>query len=203
MTLFFLVRHGQTEWSNQHRYTGWSDLPVDATGRLQEDNLMARLASESIDAIFSSDLQRCSELAYKIAYRQNNTVSLHNERELREANFGKWEGRTYAEIEAAEPERLQCWIDDPLMHAPPGGETLLELAGRVGPCLERIEAVYPAGCVLVITHGGPIRCALCRWLGIPLKNHWQLRIDPASLTIVDTYPQGAILNLLNDTHYLR
>lgn len=208
MTRFLLVRHAQTEWGSQHRYAGWSDVPVNATGNLQEERLIARLAHESFDATISSDLTRCAAFAHKIVDRRNTerggveaggAGGVQIETDLREANFGNWEGRTYAEIEAAEPDALRAWIDDPLTNAPPGGETLLQLTARVGACLDRLAAAYPSGRVLVITHGGPIRCALCRWLDLPLKHHWRLRIDPASLTIVDTYPQGAIVSLMNDT----
>lgn len=56
-----------------------------------------------------------------------------------------------------------------------------------------------SGALLVVSHGGPLRALLCSLQHIPLERYWTLSLDPASLTVLDAYPMGAIVSVLNDT----
>jgi len=85
----------------------------------------------------------------------------------------------------------------------PGGESLDQLNKRVITFLKQLANHKPQDTVVIVTHGGPIRLIICNLIGFEQKHWQQLRIDLASLSIVETYPQTAILSLLNDTSHLK
>ncbi|MCL5075761.1 MAG: histidine phosphatase family protein [Chloroflexi bacterium] len=199
MARLFLVRHGAALAMNTLRYQGHSDVPLSPLGLKQAEYLHQRLLNEPLEAIYSSDLQRASETAQIIA-RGHKLVPVLR-RELRERCFGGWEGLTYAEIRLDYPELIGALHGDPKDAAPPDGESLAQLERRVSIIFVDIEQWN--GVVLIVSHSGPLRLLLCRLLGLPSGSYWQLRLDYASLSIVDIYPEGAILSLLNDTCHLR
>ncbi|NLF00533.1 MAG: alpha-ribazole phosphatase [Anaerolineales bacterium] len=195
-----LVRHGETAYNAQGRYQGQTDLPLNQLGRQQAALLASRLAGEEIHAIYTSDLRRAAETAALIAVPHR--LSVHGEPRLREMSFGAWERLTYAEISERDPQALAAWQADPLGAAPPGGESLAELAARVQSAFDSIVALYPEQTVLLVAHGGPLRVLLCLALGLPPEAQWRFRLDTASLSELCCYTGDAILMRLNDTHHL-
>jgi broad specificity phosphatase PhoE len=150
MTTLLLVRHGETDWNVERRVQGHSDTPLNDTGRLQALSLAASLEGEPIDAVYSSDLLRAHETARIVAERKGLPVTLLPE--LRERNFGSWEGLTDAEIFDRFPEATwDSWGD---------GETREEMARRVLDSVRRIADAHPDSGVLVVSHGGPLRAVL-------------------------------------------
>jgi broad specificity phosphatase PhoE len=150
MTRILLVRHGETDWNVSRRVQGHSDTPLNATGRAQARALGAELADEPIDAAYSSDLMRAHETARLVAEpRGLDVIALSD---LRERHFGTWEGLTDDEIFARFPEaREGPWGD---------GETKEAMLARVRVALQNIADAHPGGCVLVVSHGGPLRAVL-------------------------------------------
>ncbi len=150
MTTILLVRHGETNWNVERRVQGHSDTPLNDNGRAQARALVAELEGEPIDAVYSSDLLRAHETARIVAQARGLDVTAI--RDLRERNFGTWEGLTDAEIFARFPEAAnESWGD---------GETKPEMARRVFDALQRIAETHPSGRVLVVSHGGPLRAVL-------------------------------------------
>ena len=150
MTRILLARHGETDWNLQRRVQGHSDTPLNETGRAQALALAETLAGAELDAIYSSDLARARETARVVAERLGLSVSVLPE--LRERNFGTWEGLTDTEILARFPQaKSGSWGD---------AETKEEMTERVLGALRRIAAAHPGGRVLVVTHGGPVRSLL-------------------------------------------
>jgi broad specificity phosphatase PhoE len=122
---------------------------------------------------------------------------------LREMCFGEWEGLTYAEIRARQPRQLQRWESDLEHAAPPGGETLLQMAERVQAAYQDIAAAHAGAGVVLVAHGGPLQMLIAQALGLPPGRFWQVHLSNASLTELNLYPEGAILNLLNCTDHLK
>ena len=91
-----IVRHGETLYNAQRRLTGQSDVPLNALGEMQAAALRDSLATEHLDAIVSSDLERTRVTARTIAH--NHDLSLQEDSDLRELAFGEWEGYTYEEV---------------------------------------------------------------------------------------------------------
>lgn len=150
MTTILLARHGETDWNRQRRVQGHSDTPLNETGRAQARALAETLDDAELDAVYASDLARARDTAQVVADRKGLTVTVLPE--LRERNFGTWEGLTDDEILARFPAaRTGSWGD---------AETTEELAERVLGALHQIAAAHPGGHVLVVTHGGPVRALL-------------------------------------------
>jgi alpha-ribazole phosphatase len=112
---------------------------------------------------------------------------------LREMDFGDWEGRTWGEIAA---EDIARWNADLLNEAPPGGESLGDLAARAGAFLAAARA-FEGDALVVFTHGGPIRCMLAAVLGMPAAHLLRLRVDLGSVTSVTLAAGGDVLEFMN------
>jgi broad specificity phosphatase PhoE len=153
MTTILLARHGETDWNVERRVQGHSDTPLNDTGRDQARALAEELAGEPIDAVYSSDLARAHETARIVAAERG--LDLTAIRDLRERNFGTWEGLTDEEIYIRHPHARdrswQEWGD---------AETRDEMADRVLGALHRIAESHPGRRVLVVSHGGPLRAVL-------------------------------------------
>jgi broad specificity phosphatase PhoE len=151
VTTILLVRHGETDWNLERRVQGHSDQPLNATGRAQAQALADKLADEHLDAVYASDLARAHETARLVAAGHGLPVVVLPE--LREKDFGTWEGLTDEEIRVRFPEARPGgqWGD---------GETYEQMSSRVVAALRRIAARHPDGRVLVVAHGGPVRAVL-------------------------------------------
>lgn len=202
MARVLLVRHGETLLNAESRYSGQRDAPLTARGEAQQDRLRARLAAEPIERVVSSDLARCASLAAALAAESGLVAEA--DPALREASFGAWEGLTYAEAMGRDRAAMVAFNRDTVGVAPPGGETLLALEARARPAFDALIKAHKEreGALLLVTHGGTLRALLCSLLRIPLDRYWTLNVDLASLSILDVYPMGPIVSLLNDTCHL-
>ena len=200
MSRLLLVRHGDTELNSRERYWGQTDIELSEAGLRQAEKLRDRLAAEKIDVIYSSGLQRASLTAKIIASRHQLDVITCAE--LRETNFGKIEGLTFDEVSRLYPELTELWVNWSLQLKFPGGESVDELNSRVSKFLDRLKKHALDETILIVAHAGPLRLLVCRLLGIELQHWRQIRINLASLSIVETYPRGAVLSLLNDVSHL-
>jgi probable phosphoglycerate mutase len=154
-----LARHGQTNDNLEPiRVQGFSDTPLNETGRHQAKELAERVAGAGIASLWSSDLSRARETA-EIVGAATGFEARFDPR-LREANRGRWEGRLFVDIEREEPERYADWLRAGDHFRFPGGESLVEQQERVTAALLDIHAggELPA---LVVCHGGSIRVILC------------------------------------------
>jgi len=196
-----VVRHGETELNSAERYWGHSDIKLSTLGFRQAERLRERLATEKIDAIYSSDLQRAWATAKTIASRHQLDVTICAE--LREINFGKIEGLNFEEINQLFPEFAAKWQAQRSTNIEfPGGESLDQLHSRVGNFVSRLNKRKAEETILVVAHAGVLRSLICQLMEIELRYIYQIRLDLASLSILETYPTGAILTLLNDTSHL-
>jgi alpha-ribazole phosphatase len=201
MVRLILARHCETAWNVQARHQGQADVELNETGRRQAAALARRLAHENIHAIYASDLHRAWETAQDSAAPHD--LAVRAEPRLREIDFGDWEGLTYSEIRERDPRALAAWEADPLHVAPPGGETLGQVAARVQSALDDIACAHGEQTVLLVAHGGPLRVLVCLALGLDPQAQWQFRLDTAAISEVEIHEAGAILNCLNDAEHLR
>ena len=203
MPRLYLVRHGQSEYNVTRRFAGsGSDVALTAAGVGQAGLLRDRLVSAKIDAVFSSNLKRALSTAGIIS--ENYGVEIVSCPELGEINYGVCEGKTFDEVSFEYPDLAkQIYGADPKIRFP-GGESFEEFTGRICRFLDRITKYDDMQTVLVVSHGGSIKTLVCRLLDIDINSHWaQIRIDNASLTVVETGKNGAIISLLNDTSHLK
>ena len=198
MTRTLLVRHGETDWNAQSRIQGQNDEPLNARGRAQAASLKERLAGETIHAVYASDLARAWETASLI-----DAAPVMAEPRLREMHFGEWEGLTYEDIQARDPDVLARWGAEVMDFTPPGGENLRRFAKRVGAVLGELAQKHEKETVLIVAHGGSLQLLVALALGLSPEKYWQFYVKPGSVSEVSLYPEGAILNLLNDTHHFQ
>ncbi|MBN1876107.1 MAG: alpha-ribazole phosphatase [Anaerolineae bacterium] len=195
-----LVRHGETDWNTTRQYQGQADVPLNALGRQQAVALASRLASESIDIIYASDLSRAWETAQIIA--MPHKLPVHSDPRLRELSFGEWQGLTYFEMVEQAPDWVAAWNADRLHRAAPGGETLTQLATRVQGVLDDVLRKHPGQTVLLVAHGGSLKMLLCLLLQKSPREFWQFQMGNTALSIVQYRELGPVIYALNDTHHL-
>jgi ribonuclease H / adenosylcobalamin/alpha-ribazole phosphatase len=200
-TVTILLRHGDTRLSPEHRFSGLSDEPLSADGTRQVNAAAHRLASGArIDAIVSSPLPRAAATAEIVADELALTAATDDD--LRETDFGQWEGLTFTEIQNRWPEEVVAWQHDP-QQAPPGGESFADTACRVNRACERILREHPGQTVLVVSHITPIKIMLCRALGAPLLALYRFYLGSACINEIQWHGnQFAAVRKVNDTSHL-
>jgi broad specificity phosphatase PhoE len=151
-TRLVIARHGETEWSKAGRHTGRTDIPLTAAGREQASKLGELLAGRSFSRVLASPLSRALETARLAGFGDRVAV----DDDLREWDYGTYEGRTRAEI-AREVPGWTVWS-----HPIIGGETLAAMGRRADGV---IAALLPTGGdVLVFSHGHFLRVLAARWI---------------------------------------
>lgn len=163
-----LVRHGQTEWSRDHRHTGRTDVPLTAVGREQAIAVGGRLAGRSWDLVLTSPLQRARQTA-ELAGLPAEPID-----DLVEWDYGEVEGRTTVAMRE-EWAGWEIWRD-----GPPGGESVQAVGRRADRVLDRILGV--AGDVAIVSHGHLLRVLAARWIGLPPERGDALALDTATIS---------------------
>ncbi|WP_329457211.1 histidine phosphatase family protein [Streptomyces sp. NBC_01497] len=178
MATLFLVRHGETVWHAENRYTGSSDIALTPLGDEQAGALGRWAATARLDAIVTSPLSRARRTAApaQLATGLPQTV----EDGLREVDFGIAEGRTLTEVAAEHPQAVEEFLSRPATCPLPGGDDPVTAAARAAAALWRIaerfarsreDAAEGGGRVLVVAHNTLYRLVLCHLLGIPLDEY--------------------------------
>jgi len=199
LSKLLLVRHGNTQLNSAERFWGQTDVALSAAGRRQAEQLRDRLATQKIDAIYASNLRRALVTAEIIGSKHQLDVTTRAE--LGEINFGWVEGLTYEEIGQQFPEFAKLLANRSIKTRFPGGESVGELDNRVIKFLPVLEKHASEETILIVAHSATLRLLICHLLGIGIEHWRQVRLDLGSLSVVDTYPQGAILSLLNDVSH--
>lgn len=201
MSRLLLVRHANTVANSAERFWGHTDVELSQEGIRQAEKLRNRLAKEKIDAVYASPLRRAVVTAEIVAsgHQLRPTICA----ELHEVDFGQVEGMTFNEISQRYPELVKAWPTRDINFRFPGGESIADVNERLSKFLDRVNEHAPEETVLIVAHAGPLRLLICHLLGLE-PWHWRkFWTDIASLSVVNTYPGGAILNLLNDVSHLK
>jgi probable phosphoglycerate mutase len=200
-TLTHLLRHGQTEHTPERRFSGSSDLPLSELGRAEARAAALSLEERGIDAIVCSPLRRCRETAAAAAEVLGLTV--HVDDDLRELDFGEWEGLTRDEAVARNPLALRRFFGATDVRAP-GGESIADVSARVARARQRILDTYAGQTVLVVSHVTPIKLLLAAGLGTGDEVVHRVFLEAASLCTVAWSSDGRTsVRLVNDTGHLR
>src|SRR5258708_31099750 len=196
-----LLRHGDTRLSPDRRLSGLRALPLSPSGPRQARAAACRLAAGApIDAVVSSPLQRAAATAAIAAGELGLTAVIDDD--LRETDFGDWDGFTLAEIQQRWPAAAEVWRRDP-EQAPPGGESFAATAHRVNRACDRLLRDHGGQTVLVVSHITPIKILLCQALGVPLGTLYRLYFGSARINEIQWHCPGfASLHPLNHTTHL-
>ena len=173
MTLnLYLIRHGQTEWSESGKHTGQTDLPLTSAGEIQAQQLDVILEGIEFTAILTSPLQRASRTCELTCLGHRG----HVEPNLTEWNYGEYEGLTSDEIEKRRPE-WKLFRD-----GAPGGESPFEVAQRADRLIMSLKTL--TGNVALFSHGHFICALATRWIGLPIIEGAHLEVSTSSVSIL-------------------
>lgn len=189
MTRLHLVRHGPTHAKTM---VGWSDLPADLSDQDAIDRLHAHLPAKAV--VVSSDLSRAADTASAI---QGDRPRLLHHRDLREINFGSWEQRPFAEIEAEDPELAFAYWDNPGDVRPPDGESWNEVCDRVDAAIDDLIAAHQGYDLIVVAHFGVILTQVQRALNVDAQQAFSHRIDNLSVTEITRLANGWSVERIN------
>lgn len=203
-TRILLLRHGQTPLSVERRYSGRGEVSLTELGAQQAAAAAQRLAGVAgVDArtpIVTSPLGRARQTADAVAKATTGEVSVHAG--LLETDFGRWEGLTFAEAAARDPELHRRWLADSSVPAP-DGESFDAVHRRVRRVRDELIVRYGGRTIIVVSHVTPIKSLLRMGLDAGPSLLFRLHLDLASLSVVEFYPDGnASVRLINDTSHL-
>lgn len=174
-TKVILIRHGQTSWNLEKRYLGKTDIGLDDVGVQQAALVRDELRSEKIDRIYSSDRKRAIDFASLVfGDRRIETVP-----DLREIDFGSFEGLTYKELMLYYPGLYTSWINDPMSTSIPYGESGHGMKARVNAAIDKIVKENAGKVLAVVTHAGPM--AVIRQTFSGARDFWQGWPEPGSV----------------------
>ena len=185
-----LVRHGATEWSEAGRHTGWTDLPLNGDGLAQARILRQRLAGETFTRVYSSPLQRARTTCVVAGYGDDAVI----DPDLREWNYGAYEGRTSDEI----AEHLPGWTI--WSKGVIGGERIEDVAARADRFIARLRD--DRGTVAVFAHGHLLRILTARWIGQDPHLAQYLSLGTAAVSSLGAERDWRSITLWNDTGHL-
>lgn len=185
-----LLRHGRTGYSG--RYVGSLDVGLSSEGVEQIKVLRSFFAHKTPEVILCSSMRRCRETS-EILFGQRSVVS---DDDLREIDFGDWEGLSFPEIVSTYPQEVEQWAHWSLDFCFPGGERIGDFLERVQRAAHRIMS-YPHGHLLVIAHGGVIRALLCHFLELKPSNYLLFQVKKARIAELEIFDKGAVLTGLN------
>ncbi|HXZ03675.1 MAG TPA: histidine phosphatase family protein [Ktedonobacteraceae bacterium] len=203
ITRLYLVRHGETLANREYRYIGARDDPLSTLGEVQAHQLAGALSELPIMAVYTSPLQRTYQTALPIAERHQ--LEVQGVDDLRECDFGLWEGLSRAEVlerSLEDSQRLHEWEHNPSV-APPGGESFEALQQRVCAAVDRLAQAHPDQAIVLVSHVGPIKVLLSAALGAPLSSAFRIFLDPATISVVDWRDAAhATIRLVNSHAHL-
>jgi broad specificity phosphatase PhoE len=150
-----LARHGETEWSASGRHTSRTDLPLTADGRRMAQRLAPRLSERRFALVLTSPLRRAAETCKLAGLEEQAQV----QEDLREWDYGDYEGLTTAEIHERRPG-WRLWRD-----GCPNGETSADVGARADRVIGEVRAAD--GDAVAFGHGHMLRVLAARWLGLP------------------------------------
>jgi broad specificity phosphatase PhoE len=197
----FLLRHGETTYSQSGAHCGWIDPELTADGLEMANQFAQAYRGKEWQGIYCSPMKRtiatAQPLSFLLEYPPEIRIS------LKEIHYGEWEGKTLKEVRAKYEDSYQRWQREPAWNAPDGGETGLQVANRAMGVVSEITNMHKSGNILIVSHKATIRIILCNLLGIE-QSRYRDRLDvPAcSVSIITMSNNGPMLKTLGDRHHL-
>ncbi len=206
MKLIF-VRHGQTDWNLSKQFCGFSDVQMNKFGVMQSQKAAERLREEDIDYIYSSDLRRAMETAeiirdlicsYNSHYYPEGPLEIIKREDLREMNFGNWEGITYNQMMKQDPKRGEEWSADSFGVRCPNGESLVDMYERVNSAMDEIKQnTEEDKTVLIVAHAGTIQTFLSKDLVNDHNAYWRFPVMNGGIVKVEHNAGFSALEVFN------
>jgi probable phosphoglycerate mutase len=181
----WLLRHGDTEWTDGERHTGLADVPLSDAGRMQARRAGELLAPHTFDHVLVSPQRRALETCALAGFARKVRVCA----DLVEWDYGNLEGLTDEQTRATRPG----W--DQFRDGAPGGETPLDVEARIERMMGMLNEL--SGSRLLVGHGKSLRALAARWLGFGTSAARLLALDPAAISMLERTSDGPMLRLWN------
>ena len=203
MTTLILVRHGMSLGNKEKRFTGQSDAQLAPEGIRQAEKASVYIQEHyTVDSVYASDLSRAYRTVQGTADALGIPVIL--KKELREADIGLWQGKTFEEVEKAFPESARQYKENLGLTRFDGGESYGEVMERACRILLEIAEENEGKTVLVGTHGGFIRAFCAAWLGLGIERIREVPAIPNCSVTEAVFENGKFrLNRIGTDEHLR
>jgi probable phosphoglycerate mutase len=197
----YLLRHGETEYSQRGAYCGAMDPELTAEGSQMAQAFADAYGSEPWADVYVSPMKRTIETAKPLCDALGLPMQIRDG--LKEISYGQWEGREQEDVRQHHEQDYIRWLTEPAWNPPTGGETAVQVGSRALPVITEIESKYKHGNVLVVSHKATIRIILCSLMGIDI-GRYRDRIDApaASVSVVKFDIHGPLLEVLGDRNYM-
>jgi broad specificity phosphatase PhoE len=181
----WLIRHGETEWSLSGAHTSRTDIPLTARGEERAAKIRDYLAHRKFNLVLTSPLQRARETCRVAGYGEVAQV----EENLREWDYGIYEGRTTADIRKEQPD-WSIW-DTSI----PGGEPVEQVAARTQKVIDR--ALAAGGQVALFAHAHVLRILTATWLALPPRAGSLFALGTGSVSTLGFERETRVLSTWN------
>ena len=197
----YLLRHGETEYSQRGAYCGALDPELTPAGSLMAQAFADAYCTVPWTDVYVSPMKRTIATAQPLCDALG--LPMQTRDGLREIGYGAWEDREQEDVRQHHEQDYIRWLTEPAWNPPTGGETAVQVASRALPVITEIESRYKNGDVLVVSHKATIRIILCSLMGIDI-GRYRDRIDAlaASVSIVKFDIHGPMLKVLGDRNYM-
>lgn len=185
VTTIYFVRHGHTMATEMGLLYSDPSLEITEKGKLQAQAAARYIAAHRPELLLRGKAVRVAQSAQPI--EEILDLKAETIEGFEEWNVGKWEGRTYLDIKKNDPDQYHQWCADPIENAPPEGESISQLAGRISEAMQAVSANarYAGKKICMVTHSGIIRSALVHALEMPVRNFWRFSVPTGSITRID------------------
>ncbi|WP_242338995.1 MULTISPECIES: histidine phosphatase family protein [Anaeromyxobacter] len=193
-TRVILVRHGEAA-IEPGRICGRLDPPLSAAGRARIRRVARWLREIEVAAVCASPARRAMQTARLLA--AGRSLGIEQVPGLREVDFGAFEGLTWEEARARDPETCAAWLARPHEVTFPGGDGFPGISARALEAMAALRAKHPGETVLVVAHAGVNRAILADALGMEAAESFRIDQVPGAVNLLDWFESGAVVRLVN------
>lgn len=188
-----LVRHVETIANANKQYIGWQESKITENGKKQILNLIKNLKNESVDYIYSSPLKRTLKVAECISETLNKKIIIEDD--LKEMNFGIFEGKDYKQAMKDHELEWNEWIKDYKNYEIPQGESVNIVHKRVTKFIDKIKNKDES--ILIVTHGGIIHTIITYLLDLSIDDRWHFKVTPGTIVEIEYKDNYGILTKIS------
>ena len=194
MTTFFLIRHASCSGLGQKLWGRTTGICLNEKGEMQAQRLAERFQNVTLDAIYSSPLERALQTADVLA--RNMKLEVKQSAAANEINFGDWTGKTFDELSS--DDQWRRFNSHRSMTTIPNGESFLEVQNRIVKELEALASQHGNARVAIVSHADLIRAAVSYFSATPIDLVQRFEIAPCSVSVVALENDSTTLLTINN-----
>lgn len=194
MIKLYMVRHGTTDYNKKGLYNGWTNTTINLEGYEQCLILKEKLLGIKFDKIITSTLDRTIKSSEIITDNKTELIILE---ELKEINFGIWEGMNYRDIEKQYPLEWDNWQRQWISYRIPQGESFESFYARVERCFESLLKNCENQCILLVTHEGVMKVITTLLLNMKKEDFWHFSFDFGCYSYYEIYEDFCTIKKIN------